>query len=703
MLNIGVISYSASTLAFMALSLVMLTGWRGRLHGALLTTASVVTAVWAFSAAYNAGTNYPPTLIVPLLEIARDVAWFAFLVRLLAPSLSLQYVASDWRVSVAAGMVVAGCFGFLLLLLYPAVSGSSMPFAPGQDVQIIGYLVLAILGLMLVEQLYRNTLPERRWAIKFLCVGVGGIFVYDFFLYSDALLFKHIDVHWWNARGFVDALVVPLIAVSAARNPEWSLDVYVSRSMVFHTTTLLLAGVYLLAMAGGGYYIRMYGGGWGQVLQATFFFIALLVLMLILFSGQVRARLRVFLSKHFFNYKYDYREEWLRFIKTLSTTEQDTQLRELAIKAIAQIVDSPSGLLWFRKESGHYENTANWNCPPVTGVTVSHDSSLVKFLEEREWVVEIDDVQRSPDKYSGLDLPDWLMRIPRAWMIVPLMQHEHLLGFLVLAQARASHDIDWEDCDLLKTAGRQVASYLGQLQATEALFDARQFETFNRYTTYVIHDLKNIIAQLSLVVSNASKHKHNPEFMEDAIQTVEHSVQKMHHLLVQLRTGRDKGNDAPKKSINLTDVLREVIESRRAQQPVPSFVCHDDEVYVWTEPTRLGSVVGHLIQNAQDATPPDGEIHVQLYKNGEHAVIEVRDTGCGMDELFIRDRLFRPFDSTKGASGMGIGAYEVREWAREQGGEVKVESEVGKGTVFRIRLPNVREAKPQPEAAKTSA
>ncbi|HKI80881.1 MAG TPA: XrtA/PEP-CTERM system histidine kinase PrsK, partial [Pseudodesulfovibrio sp.] len=263
--------------------------------------------------------------------------------------------------------------------------------------------------------------------------------------------------------------------------------------------------------------------------------------------------------------------------------------------------------------------------------------------------------------------------------------------------------IGWEDCDLLKTAGRQVASYLGQLRATEALYAARQFETFNRYTTYVIHDLKNITAQLSLVVSNAARHRHNPEFMEDAIRTVENSVKKMHHLLVQLRTGRDKGNDAPKKSINLVAALQEVVESRRVQRPAPSFSCEEREMLVWTEPTRLGSVIGHVIQNAQEATPPDGRIEVRLYKKGDDAVIEVTDTGCGMDAQFIRDRLFRPFDSTKGQSGMGVGAYEVREWAREQGGDVDVQSEAGKGTLFRITLPNIREANRRPEAVGTSA
>ena len=321
MYSIGAISYGTATVAFLVLSLVMLTSWRGRLQGALLASAAVTTVVWAGAATWQAANGAPSIMIVPLLEVLRDVSWFAFLLRLLMPSPGFRSLMNDWRMSLSL-IVIALCVAALLfVLLYPAMFAAPLPLALVLDLRMLGYLMLSVVGLALVEHLYRNTLVERRWAIKYLCLGVGGLFAYDFFLYSDALLFRRIDEHWWVARGFINSLVVPLIGVAAARNPEWSLDVYVSRSMVFHTTTLLGTGLYLLAMARGGYYLRLYGGSWGQIIQAIFLFMALLVLLVILFSGQVRARLKVFLNKHFFNYKYDYREEWLRFIKTLSAQE----------------------------------------------------------------------------------------------------------------------------------------------------------------------------------------------------------------------------------------------------------------------------------------------------------------------------------------------------------------------------------------------
>src|SRR5690606_5606242 len=186
---------------------------------------------------------------------------------------------------------------------------------------ILAPCLLSLVGMLLVEHLYRNTSPQQRWSLKFLCLGLGAAFAFDFYLFSDAMLFRSVNADIWSARGVVVAIIAPLLAVSAARNPTWSLDVSVSRQFVLHSTTLLAAAGYMLVMATAGYYIRFFGGTWGGLLQVTFLFGAGVVLVLALFSGTLRARIKIFLSKHFFSYRYDYREEWLRFTQTLSDTQ----------------------------------------------------------------------------------------------------------------------------------------------------------------------------------------------------------------------------------------------------------------------------------------------------------------------------------------------------------------------------------------------
>jgi putative PEP-CTERM system histidine kinase len=369
----------------------------------------------------------------------------------------------------------------------------------------------------------------------------------------------------------------------------------------------------------------------------------------------------------------------------LAEGEPGVPLRERAIAALANIMDSPGGALWWRREPGRYEFVTHWNMSEVGPVNEDADGSLATFLAERNWVVDLNEYEEKQEAYAALKLPEWLRSLQRAWLVVPLMHHEGLVGFVVLAQSRARRTCNWEDNDLLKTAGREAAGHLAQMEAAEALVNARQFEAFNRLSAFLIHDMKNVVAQLSLVVNNAAKHKHNPEFVDDAFKTIENAAAKMNRLLHQLRSGTV--NRSRLIQFDLAQLLAEVVAAHQDRAPRPVLQCRVQGVALKVERDRLADVLGHIIQNAQEATPADGRVEVVLQNSGSMAVIEVRDTGCGMDGDFIRNRLFRPFDSTKGRSGMGIGAYEAREFVRELGGQMDVKSEPGMGTCFRVRLP----------------
>lgn len=702
MLDIGVASYFTAALLFLVLSILLLTSWRGRLQGALLVGACGATVLWAAVVAFSAAWGYPASLLVPSLEITRNAVWFAFLIRLLHPVEIAAAMATRLKILTAA---VLGVCVVLLAMLYGG---------GGSYLTVFGQVFLSIIGLGLVEQVYRNTVPERRWALKFLCLGIGGMFAYDLFLYSDALLLQRIDMDLWNARGMITALVVPLIALSAARNPQWSLDVFVSRGIVFHTAALMGAGLYLLVMAAAGYYIRLYGGTWGTAAQVIFLFGAAVILLIVIASGRARAGAKVFFNKHFFSHKYDYREEWLRFIRTLAGGEAGQPLssipgRERAIQALAQIVDSPAGLAWWRQDkdmmtpssvdgASPFVLLARWNVGQHVAVRDTESGSLMRFLDARQWIIDLEQYAKTPDFYTGLDLPQWLSELgamPQgAWLVIPLISHQRVMGFMVLMQPRAARAINWEDRDLLKTAGCQAASYIAQLEATQALVHARQFEAFNRLSAFVVHDLKNLVAQLTLVVSNAAKHKNNPAFMEDAINTVENATLKMNRLLAQLRAGSVRPHTV-RQLLDLDALLREVVATRAHVKPVPELQCAGNRLRIQADRDRLAAVFGHIIQNAQDATPPEGYVKVRLYSAGHdadnsgagQAVLEVEDNGHGMDAKFIRERLFQPFQTTKGNAGMGIGVYQSREVVRELGGDVDVVSEIGKGTLFRVRIP----------------
>ncbi len=670
---IGTVSYALAAAAYLAFFAILLKSWRGRVQGMLLAFASAATATWASVLAYVAANPQTPELAVGIFEILRNAAWFAFLLVLLGYA---------WKSARTLRPIAVGIFAICAVALVAEIYSGRTAAAGPNVFAIFGRLVLAVIGMVLIEQLFRNVHPQRRWGIKFLCLGLGGMFACDFYLYSDALLFRRLSNDIWAARGIVDVLVVPLLAVATARNPGLSLDVAVSRRVVFHTTTISGAAVYLLVMAAAGYYIRYFGGSWGAVLQVTFLFGAILLLFIIFFSGSLRARLKVLLSKHFFSYRYDYREEWLRFTRTLSEGEPGTQLHERSIQAIAELVDSPGGALWLAPDSGIFERVAHWNMPAAKGLEPT-DSPLCQFLQSREWVLDVTEHEAQDDTYDGLRIPEWLRTTPQAWLVVPLILHERLLGFVLLARSKGRINFDWEVSDILKTAGRQAASYLAQLEAAKALLVARQFESFNRMSAFVVHDLKNLIAQLSLIMSNAERHKNNPAFQEDMLGTVANSVEKMKRLLVQLRGAYTLEPAVP---LALDELLRRTLAAKAGSKPVPRLELHDDTVRIVGHPVRLERVIGHLIQNAIEATPADGEVRVRLLREQDSAIIEITDTGCGMSEQFLRNRLFKPFESTK-ATGMGIGTYETRQYVRELGGRIDVDSREARGTVFRVVLP----------------
>jgi putative PEP-CTERM system histidine kinase len=616
--------------------------------------------------------------LVAATDALRIAGWGGLVLLLLRPLAP----PSLWR-----ALLGTVAFAVVLLLLPAATRVTGQPIAAGHGILaiLLGSIIGALAVLVLLEQLYRNADPGARWSLKYLCLGLGAVFAYDLFLYADSLLGRQLDTGFWSARGYVNALLAPLIAVSAARNPDWALDVYVSRRFVLHTATLAAAGVYLLLMAVVAYSIEVYGGAWAGPVQGVFLVGGLLVLLLLLFSGQIRARARVFVSKHFYNYRYDYREEWLRFSRTMTAEEGAAHpLPERAIQAVGQVVDSPAGVLWQRRD-GRLEPVAGWNLQPPADAAEPADGELARFLVGREWVLTVDEWRTRPEHYDGIAMPAWLEAMPRAWLLVPLLHHDRLEGVVVLARSRAGATaLNWEDFDLLKIIGRQVASHLAQESAAQALTRAQQFEAFNRMSTYVLHDLKNIIGQLSMLASNARRHGERPEFMRDAVETIEHAVERMNELMSQLRGGL-KSDSAT--TIDLARIVQEAVQARSRAEPRPRAEVPEEPLRVRAERGRLGAIVANLIQNAQEACDDDDTVSVELATAGEDVTIDIVDTGSGMSAEFVRDRLFRPFDSSKGTTGMGIGAFEAREFMRELGGDVEIDSREGEGTRFRLRFP----------------
>ena len=678
--------YGAAAVAYLGFGLYLFMAWRGGLAGGALLATVLASAFWSSACALHAaqGTAWLGQMCV-LLDVVRAAAWFGFLIVLLRPMLGVR---TRWAQLGVAFVVVGQLLEGMGWLAFGQREGG-----------MVFWLAAAVLGLVLVEQLYRGVPSASRWALKPLCLALGAGYVFELYLFADGFLFGRLDADVWSVRGLAHALLIPLIAVSGARNPAWTLRMSLSREVAFHSTALAATGLYLLVIAGAGYYVRYFGGDWGRALQATLLFAGLVLLGVVAFSGAQRARLRVLVNKHLFPYRYDYRTEWLRFTQALSSADGRLDLGQSVIKALSDLVESPGGGLWLRNAAGGYAMHSRLNHPEVAAIEGA-DSSLIRFLDERDWILNLEEFRGRPKSYEGLRLPEWLSSLREAWLVVPLKTGGSMIGFVILRTPRARFEIDWEVLDLLRTAQRQAASYLERMQATEALLEARKFESFNRMSAFVVHDLKNLVAQLSLMLKNAERHRHNPEFQADMLETVAHVEARMRGLMAQLQ---EKSSIDPPRAVELVALAERVRQAKRLQRPAVDVVAEVVEgAHVLAHPERLERVLGHIVQNALDATNDDGKVSVRIHepRPGRLTVV-VEDSGRGMSPEFLRERLSRPFQTTK-ASGMGLGVFEARQYLTELGGDIRYESAIGVGTTVTIELPAIRRGTALPEQGVTS-
>src|SRR5690606_38250722 len=306
----GACTYLLGAVAFGVLGGLMLVSWRGQRQGLWLIGAAGTTMLWAAVLSWGSYGNSLTGLSLLAVEATCDFVWILALT-----SLSGTAISRRVRVACVGGVIAIGAFALVAWFL----ELSGVAYLDPMRVLSRTQLASSLLGLVLLEQLFRNTTPSGRHNLKLFVIGVGLLFGYDIFPFSQTDLIGALSLESWNARGIVAALAGPLVAVSTQRMPHWSLDVFVSRQVVFYTATFMISGADLVVVPLGGFYVREFGGDWGSVGQLVFISGATVSLVGLLASAHLRRQARVFISKHFYRNKYDYRVEWLRFIETLSS------------------------------------------------------------------------------------------------------------------------------------------------------------------------------------------------------------------------------------------------------------------------------------------------------------------------------------------------------------------------------------------------
>jgi len=617
-----------------------------------------------------------------LILSASYVSWLWALYRLFANDQRHTNVKPIRPVVLALGFVEL--LQFALIVLGERLGSSPNAVETLGEFGAMFRLLFCVGALVLVHNLFAGASPPMRLQLRWPASALAAMWLYDLNFYTVAYLTKSVPDTLETLRGGALLVVATMLALGLVRGGG-ELRLRPSRSFAFQSFSLLVIGAYLLAMVSISQWLAYMGGDFRSLIQLAFLVVASAASLVFLPSRRMRGWLRVTLTKHLFQHRYDYRAEWLRFTQTIGRAGPEAlDLHERVIEAVADVTDSPAGLLLASSENGSFVLDANWRWPQVAVPGEALPREIAAFLEAEQYILDLDDVRSGRDeKVPRSSIPSWMLDLREAWALVPLLHYDRLIGVVLLARPPVARTLDWEDFDLLRVIGRQLASYLAEQAGQEALGEVQRFDEFNRRIAFVMHDIKNLTSQLSLLARNAEKHADNPAFRADMLVTLRNSADKLNALLARL--GRYGGGGAEQADVvDLAAVIEGIAARYQGQHPVVTG--RDEDCLVLAQREGLEQALVHLVQNAVDASPDGQPVFLNVATDGLHGTIEVLDNGEGMTPEFVRTRLFKPFHSSR-AGGFGIGAFEARELIRAMGGRLEVESRPGLGTRFMIHLP----------------
>ncbi len=592
-----------------------------------------------------------------------------------------QAALRRWRIGIL--LVAAATAGFLAAL------GLGVFVAPDLALQPAGYwfAILQLLALTAVlanlERTVRSANHEQRWRMKYFVVGIMCIMVGHLYVLSQVLLFSSIDPWVSPLLSTVIIIGCGLMAYSLARHRLLDVDVFLSRYVVYQSVTVVAVGAYLLAVGLAVQAVKSLGGDVNAYLGSLLAVLCLLALGLVLLSHDARQRLRIFIDRHFFKYKYDYRKEWLELTERLSSKPTVEELASALTTMIFETFWIKHVVLWLVDDREH-ELWPVYGAPPGSHAMRWRPTTL-DALASRDYPMVVDAPSDRPQE-TVLDPSERAaLAALNVRLLVPLMVQRRLIGVLGLSQSQAGFTLTHEDYDLMRTMGKQAAGSFVTAQLSQQLVASKELETFHALSTFLLHDLKNFVSMLSLLVDNMERNFENPAFRHDALQSLSQTVDKMKRLMEGLHA-LAHSPEPSFESVDLNQLARAVLVHLTPSLTAKLVKEFHEVPPVRADPTLLKQVFTNLLLNAEDAIDAGGEIRVSTRSVDGMVACAVADNGRGIAPEFLATRLFKPFATTK-SHGFGIGLYQSKTIIEAHGGRLQAESQVGRGSTLTFTLP----------------
>ena len=536
-------------------------------------------------------------------------------------------------------------------------------------------MVFLVFGLVQLERTLAGLHKLQRWNIKLIVIS-SGLLLASFALYfSHSLLYRSINLNFLGVRSAAVGIVV-LIFCYAKLYQKNGVKLALSRGIAHRSFVLLIVGGYLILLGVVGEGLRYFNVTNAKLLFYILLLISIVALAVIALSEKLRRRLRVTLHKNFYQSKYDYQEQWQNFANRVGAGTSLTQIKTSILDLFCEPLACKGAALYLNDfESKSYVYTASFNFRRDWRPFDEMDP-LIQSLGKKDWIINLTE--------DHTDLKDSLIESfvdVGAFLIVPLFFDEELAGFIVLGQQiNPGEELTYEDYDLLRMLARQAITTVQSLRLSEQLSTTRELAAIGKVSTFVLHDLKNQVSGLSLMLDNARDYIGDPEFQQDMLETVSNTVVNMRGLILRLKNVKEKP-ELVIASVALGKIVQDAVETSGNQIELKG-----EAVQIAVDEEEIYKVVLNLLVNASEATGNGTPVQIKYGQHEDFAFIEVQDSGCGMSADFIEDKLFKPFETTK-KHGFGIGLYQCRQIIEAHGGMISVESLLGQGTTFKLQLP----------------
>jgi putative PEP-CTERM system histidine kinase len=661
-------------------------------EGVWLVVALTLTALWSLRHALGGVLSVDP-LSDGVAETVRNAAWLAVL------ATHGRRAAADGSPGRGRPLVVTAlALALFVQLGFDLLVGEGAPINAGSLAAFRTSWLLrctfAIGALVLLHGMTgqrEHPAAARREAL--VGAALAFMWAYDFNHYVLAWLTEGRLVTVGPMRGFVMALLSVMIALGLRTDGTRSLAL--SRAATVRLVSAAILVLYVLVVVLLATLTSEVSAPFGRLVQFAVLFALAVAVLAMLPSASLRSWLRVEITKHLFAHRYDYRALWLRFAATAEESAAGGAALDVRVtRAIAEAVASPAAVLYLVDGDGQLARDRLWAWSAPADPPPALPPALTARLGQGGWIV---DLAADWAEFGAL-LPGWMQRSPHAWAIAPLTHRERLVGAILLAAPPDRHRLDWEDLDVLRVVCGEAAARISEARGRAALAEAQRFDEFNRRFAFILHDLKNLVSQMSLLASNARRHADNPAFREDMVLTLQETSGRMTELLQRLgRPGAAR--EAEPAGLILGPWLRELAPGWAAGLGLVD-VEGDIARPVHADGEGLARAMAHLVRNAIEASPAGRKVVLRMTQEDGAGAIQVIDRGTGMSPAFVRDELFRPFSSTK-PTGFGLGAHEARLLVQAMGGTLAVESIEGAGTCFTIRLPFADRLGAPPPVAET--